>query len=180
MSNTSETDSRNQYAIVVMGVSGCGKSSAGRAIASSLNAEFIEADDLHPQANIKKMENGIPLNDEDRQPWLLAVCQQAQKVLNSSGRCVIACSALRERYRQQLRSINPATYFVYLEGSRSVIWDRMNQRSEHFMPPALLDSQFETLEPPTAEDAVVTVSIESTVEEITQQSVTLLKSRYKL
>lgn len=134
--------------IVVMGVSGCGKSTVGRALAESLGWPFYDADDFHPPANILKMSSGIPLTDQDRQPWLerlrdlLAAEQRAGRPL------VLACSALKERYRSVLRSGAPDVRFVYLKGSPQEVAVLLNRRTGHFMKPDLLDSQFAALEEP--------------------------------
>lgn len=130
--------------VVVMGVSGCGKSSVGSALADRLGIPFQDADDLHPAANIAKMSAGVPLTDEDRAPWLRLVGEQLQR--QSQTGLVIACSALRRRYRDTIREHAPRAFFVHLDVKKDVLATRMVMRSEHFMPLDLLDSQLATLE----------------------------------
>ncbi|MGJ0389346.1 gluconokinase [Microbacterium sp. CGR1] len=136
--------------IVVMGVSGCGKSTVGLALADRLRVPFRDADDLHPASNVAKMSGGVPLTDEDRAPWLAAVGEEL--AAHGAAGMVIACSALKVAYRDVLRQHAPAVLFVHLEASKQVIAKRMVVRSEHFMPLALLDSQLATLEPLGADE----------------------------
>lgn len=140
--------------IVVMGVSGCGKSFIGERLAAALGGTFADADDFHPIANLEKMAIGIPLTDADREPWLGILREQIVLHRSSSDCYVLACSALRQRYRDRLQGDDEPGMcnFVYLKGSKELIRQRMEQR-DHFMPPALLDSQFNTLEDPS--DAIV-------------------------
>ncbi len=133
--------------VFVMGVSGSGKSVIGNQLAQELGLPFVDADDHHPEANIKKMAQGIPLNDNDRIPWLNRLNQLA-KVKYTQG-CVIACSALKEDYRLRLmHSIESRTIWIYLKGSYDQIFERMNKRVDHFMGANMLQSQFDTLEEP--------------------------------
>ncbi|MFV0472740.1 MAG: gluconokinase [Pikeienuella sp.] len=142
--------------ICVMGVAGSGKSSIGAALAGAVGAVFIEADAYHPPANVEKMTAGVPLTDEDRWPWLDALGAAAPR----TGRVVIACSALRLVYRQRLaRAAGEPVFFVHLAGARDVIAGRMAARSGHFMPTALLESQFATLEPPAPPEPHLTLDI---------------------
>jgi carbohydrate kinase (thermoresistant glucokinase family) len=144
--------------LVVMGVSGCGKSSIGAGLAKAIGARFIDGDALHPQTNIDKMRQGEPLTDQDRAPWLLRVGE----VLRDDG-TVVACSALKRVYRDLIRQTAGAPVgFLYLRGQRATLAARMAARPGHFMPPALLDSQLATLEPPTADECHLTVDIEQT------------------
>ena len=134
--------------IVVMGVSGSGKSTVGRMLAARLGWTFRDGDEFHPETNVAKMQAGTPLNDEDRRPWLLAI-QQFMRAEQSAGRsAVIACSALKESYRDLLLRGEPWVRFVHLTGPREMIEQRMRARAGHFMPVALLDSQLATLETP--------------------------------
>jgi carbohydrate kinase (thermoresistant glucokinase family) len=149
--------------VVVMGVSGCGKTTVGKLIASRLGIPFYDGDDFHPQCNVDKMECGAPLTDEDRVPWLSRLAREIAQWDASSG-AVLACSALKEQYRQRLRGAPGVDVrFVHLKGSRELISSRLQQRAGHSMPPALLDSQFEALEVPR--NAIV-VSIEESPEQI--------------
>lgn len=134
--------------IVVMGVSGCGKSTVGRALAESLGWRFIDADDHHPEANIRKMAHGIPLDDDDRRPWLEAL-RSILAAEHAAGRsAVLACSALKEAYRVVLKSAAPEVAFVHLRGTYDEVLALMKRRTGHFMKPDMLASQFATLEPP--------------------------------
>ncbi len=134
--------------IVVMGVSGCGKSTIGRMLAERLSLPFFDADDFHPQGNVSKMSRGVPLTDEDRYPWLVSLSGMLQEEEKNKG-AVLACSALKEKYREILQlGTQEKISWVYLEGTEEVIRERMKKRSEHFMPDALLTSQFNTLEKP--------------------------------
>lgn len=136
-------------AIVVMGVAGSGKSTAGRLLAKRLKASFVEGDQLHPAANVEKMAAGMPLTDADRWPWLDAIGAEIRDRAARGEHVVAACSALRKEYRDRLRETSGAeVLFVYLSGSRELIGGRIGRRKGHFFPAALLDSQFEALEPP--------------------------------
>jgi gluconokinase len=143
---------------VLMGVSGAGKSTLGEALARRLGWRFIDADDYHPAANIAKMTAGQPLDDADRWPWL----DRLNAVLRREDNVVLACSALKERYRERLAHGVPAVKWIYLKGERDLIWSRLNDRRHRYMPASLLDSQFAALEPPT--DAIV-VDVAATPEE---------------
>jgi len=137
--------------IVIMGVSGCGKSSVGAALGERLGIPYRDGDDLHPAANVEKMRAGIPLSDADRWPWL----DRVARVLHDDAPVIVGCSALRRAYRDRIRSAaGGAVRFVHLTGSREVIATRMAARTGHYMPTALLDSQFATLEPPAPDEAL--------------------------
>lgn len=164
--------------IVVMGVSGCGKSTVAELIVSGLQARGLavhgkDGDELHPADNIRKMAEGVPLTDEDRQPWLEKVAVYAREKAAQSGVCVIACSALKQRYRTTLNTAGQVVY-VFLQGSHDLIASRMHERKGHFMPEALLDSQFAALEDPRNEPHVLTVSIEPTPEVVAVDAIDLL------
>jgi gluconokinase len=131
--------------IVVMGVSGSGKTTVGAALAGRLGVEYADADDFHPPANIAKMSAGQPLDDDDRVPWLAAIAGWMGEHSEHSG--VVSCSALRRRYRDTLRTRAPEAAFLHLDGSPEVVARRVAGRPAHFMPVALVRSQFETLEP---------------------------------
>jgi gluconokinase len=149
--------------VVLMGVAGCGKSSVGAALAAALGVPYRDGDDLHPPANVAKMAAGIPLDDADRAPWLGLVGQ----ALADGAPLIIGCSALKRRYRDQIRAAVPGPVtFVHLSGTRAVIETRMSARQNHFMPVTLLDSQFAALEPPTADEAALTVDIDQLLEAV--------------
>ena len=148
--------------LVIMGVSGCGKSSAGAGLAARMGLNYRDGDDLHPPENVAKMRAGMPLTDGDRWPWLDRVGQ----VLLAEAPVIVGCSALKRAYRDRIRTAagGPVT-FVHLAGSQEVIAARMALRQGHYMPLSLLDSQFAALEPPAAEEAI-TVSIDQPLEAI--------------
>lgn len=148
--------------VVIMGVSGCGKSSVGAGLAARLGLNYRDGDDLHPPENVAKMRVGMPLTDADRWPWLDRVGQ----VLLADAPVIVGCSALKRAYRDRIRTAagGPVT-FVHLAGSQEVIAARMALRQGHYMPLSLLDSQFAALEPPAAEEAI-TVSIDQPLEAI--------------
>ncbi|AND70345.1 gluconokinase [Dyella thiooxydans] len=143
-------------ALVVMGVSGSGKSHVGAALAAALGAHFLDADDLHPEPNLRKMAAGVPLDDRDRMPWLDAVAAWIAAWQAGGEAGVVACSALRRSYRDRLRAGAPDLGFVHLAVPRDELARRMRQR-RHFMPPSLLDSQLAALEPPAADEDACTL-----------------------
>jgi gluconokinase len=145
--------------LIVMGVSGSGKSTVAALLAGRLGWALIEGDDLHPPANIEKMAHGIPLDDADRLPWLAAIGERIDQWREEGARGVITCSALKRAYRDMLGVGKPEVKFVYLQGSKALIANRLARRLGHFMPPELLDSQFAALEEPTAEEPAITIPI---------------------
>jgi gluconokinase len=139
------------HIIVIMGVAGAGKTTVGEALAASLGWQFHDADDFHSAGNIEKMHRGEGLSDADRESWLAALAALAAQLMRQEERAVIACSALKHAYRERLRDAAPGTdamKFVYLDVPVAVLRERLAQRSHHFAPPALLESQLTTLEPP--------------------------------
>lgn len=154
--------------VVVMGVSSSGKTTVGKLIAERLQAPFLEGDDYHPEANIKKMSAGIPLTDDDRWPWLDAMGKGLHDTAEEHGLAVGACSALKRSYRDRLvKAAGEPIVFVYLDGSYEEIDKRMKARKHHFMPESLLRSQFATLERPGADENAITVPIAATPEIVT-------------
>ena len=139
--------------LILMGVSGCGKTTIGQKLACELNWPFYDGDDFHPQFNLEKMSRGIALNDLDRAPWLNNLQQLINRLVHQGKSAIVACSALKNTYRTQLQSNNKVIQFIYLKGSYSLIQARLNARKGHFMPSHLLKSQFDLLEDPT--DSIV-------------------------
>lgn len=150
--------------IVVMGVSGSGKSTIARRVADVLGWAFLDGDDLHPPANIAKMAGGVPLEDADRWPWLAAIADWMAQELAAGRRGVVACSALRRVYRERLREAGPGVCFVYLQVAHDELARRMRGR-QHFMPPTLLDSQLATLEEPSDDEPALRVVADGTVQD---------------
>ena len=146
--------------IVVMGVAGSGKTTIASGLAETLGVPFVEGDSLHPPANVKKMAAGIALTDEDRWPWLEAIGDRIEVERVTGHGVVVSCSALKHVYRDCLRKqVHGTVQFILLDGTPELIGDRMRKRKGHFMPPALLDSQFATLEKPTADEHAVILDI---------------------
>ncbi|MGV0718284.1 gluconokinase [Mycolicibacterium sp. XJ662] len=150
--------------IVVMGVSGSGKSTVGAALAQRLRVPYADADDFHPPANIAKMTSGQPLDDDDRRPWLDAIGEWLAERGERGG--VMSCSALKRSYRDQLRRHCPAIEFVHLSGTPEVIGRRQASRPGHFMPASLLQSQFATLEPLDSDEDGVTIDVDQSIDSI--------------
>ena len=147
-----------------MGVSGCGKSTVGEAVAQRCGMTFTDGDDLHPKSNIEKMSKGVPLTDADRAPWLAVV---GQTLAHTNGPAIIGCSALKRKYRDQIRDeLQEPVCFVHLDAPQNILADRVNSRPGHFMPPALLESQFAALEPLGAEECGVVVDISKPLEDV--------------
>jgi gluconokinase len=156
----------SEHLFVVMGVTGSGKSVIGAALARSLGVEFVDGDDFHSPANVARMASGIPLTDEDRAEWLGALAGNIREASDAGRSIVVACSALKRRYRDILRAGVPELKFILLEGSRRLIAERLARRAGHFMPPSLLDSQLATLEEPTPEEGAWVFDISRTPDEI--------------
>lgn len=152
--------------IILMGVSGAGKTTVGKRLAATLHWPFYDADDFHPQANVEKMARGLPLTDADRQPWLDALRTQIDTLIDQGQQAVMTCSALKMSYRDHLTVGHAAVHFVYLHGTYDLILARLQARQEHFMPAELLASQFATLEEP---QGVLRVDIAAPPEAIVQQ-----------
>jgi len=160
-------------AIVVMGVSGCGKTTIGRSLARRLGCPFHDGDDFHPPENVTKMAQGIPLTDADRAPWLARLHDLLEAYLGRGEGVVLACSALKKKYREQLRVGNEGVLFVYLQGDFETIWRRMQSRPRHYMKANMLQSQFEALEPPGPAEAI-TISVTLAPAEVVKRIVTAI------
>ncbi|MFK7800300.1 MAG: gluconokinase [Anaerolineae bacterium] len=157
-------------AIIVMGVSGSGKSTVGEKLAEELGWIFFDADDYHPPENVAKMAAGNPLNDVDRAPWLAILHDLINVHIRASRPMVLACSALKQIYRDQLQDGNPATKIVCLQGTFELIWERMQAREDHWMKPEMLHSQFDALEEPAdAWNVPIDASIEEQLQLIVQK-----------
>lgn len=165
--------------VVVMGVSATGKSTVAARLSGLLGWHFEEGDDLHPPANVAKMEAGEPLSDEDRAPWLDAVNARAQE-LASAGHCsLLTCSALKRSYRERLRDGVPEMFFVHLAAPYEVLEPRMDSRERHFMPASLLRSQFDTLEPLADDEDGTVVDVSGTLEEVTASAHRVVEARLR-
>jgi carbohydrate kinase (thermoresistant glucokinase family) len=160
--------------LVVMGVSGCGKSTVAGLLSERLDWPFMEGDSLHPEANVAKMAAGQPLTDEDRWPWLEQVADWVEDRLGAGEDGIITCSALKRSYRDTIRRGSDAVVFVHLTGERSTLEERMRGRSGHFMPASMLDSQLATLEDPEPDEPSLRVPIEQSPDRIADQVVTEL------
>jgi len=159
---TQAQDGNKGTAWVVMGVSGCGKTSIGERLAAALGVPFIEGDAFHSQANIAKMTAGIALTDDDRRDWLLTL---RDKLATREGGAVLSCSSLKRAYRDLLRSAGGDVRFAHLAGERGLLLERVSNRPGHYMPPSLLDSQLETLEPLQPDEAGITLDIRDSQEQ---------------
>jgi gluconokinase len=158
--------------VVVMGVSGSGKTTVGAALAQRLRVPFADADDFHPAANIAKMSAGIPLTDDDRQPWLTTIGAWLADHTATGG--VASCSALKRAYRDVLTQAAPSVFFVHLHGDPDVIAARVAGRPGHFMPTALVESQFATLEPLESDEPGAVLDVAQPVDDLVTQSLSLL------
>ena len=161
-------------AIIVMGVSGCGKSTVGALLAGELGWDFRDGDAFHPPANVEKMSSGAPLTDADRWPWLDAIAAHVAELETSGGHVVVACSALKRAYRDRLKA-GGRVLFVHLDGTYELVDARMKARKNHFMPPSLLQSQFATLEPPAPDEPAVRIPIESQPADIARRILAKLR-----
>jgi gluconokinase len=145
--------------VVVMGVSGCGKSTLGQGLADALGWHFVEGDSFHPKANVDKMSAGIPLDDDDRKPWLETLAAEIGKDAAAGRSSVVGCSSLKRAYRDILRTGAPGVFFMHMHGDRSILADRLGHRPGHFFPAKLLDSQLATLEPLAPDEAGAVIDI---------------------
>ena len=168
--------SKNKPILVVMGVSGCGKTTIAKRLSSNLSIPFIEGDELHPASNIEKMKQSIPLTDIDRWPWLDRLGAALKTEHMKTNQSVVAsCSALKKSYRERLKNAaNHPILFIYLEGSRATLLKRLHSREDHFMPSSLLDSQLDTLEYPEDDELSLTVSIENSIETMVNEVLSVI------
>ena len=161
--------------VVVMGVSGSGKTTIGRAAAAALGAEFLEGDEFHPAANVAKMSRGEPLDDADRAPWLDRMADALARAKSAGRSVVLAASVLKRSYRDRLRRAAPDLRLVYLRGGEELIHERMAARKAHFMPAGLLDSQFAALEEPGPDESAIVIDVTPPMDMIMAQLVRLLR-----
>jgi gluconokinase len=168
-------DATGPCALVVMGVSGSGKSTIADRLAARLGWRYEDGDRFHPPANVAKMSAGQPLTDEDRWPWLQAIADEIDRLSAAGQRAVVACSALKRAYRDVLVHGRDDIRIVFLKGTQDLIADRLAARKGHFMPPGLLASQFKTLQPPQPDERPITVSVDAPVEAIVDDIVSQLK-----
>ena len=161
--------------VVVMGVCGTGKTTIGKLIAERLGARFEEGDRFHPQANVEKMSRGEALEDDDRWPWLESISHTIDEWQQAGVDVVLACSALKERYRQVILGGRPDAHLVFLFGAQDLIDERMSQRQHHFMPPSLLPSQFAALEPPLPGKHVIAADVAKSPEAIAAEVVAWIR-----
>ncbi|PLW75423.1 gluconokinase [Cohaesibacter celericrescens] len=157
--------------IIVMGISGTGKSTVGQMLADRLGVPFEEGDAYHPEANVKKMSAGIPLNDADREPWLDSMAKSMAEWEARGETCVLSCSALRKAYRDKFRAVVKDLRFAFLDGAKDLVQNRMKERQSHFMPVTLIESQIAALEVPHGETDVIWVSISQTPEKLVDELV---------
>lgn len=161
--------------VVVMGVAGSGKSSVAKGLAARLDYSFLEGDDLHSPANVAKMASGTPLDDADRLPWLRAIAERMCEEPYDRG-VVVACSALKRSYRDVLRTVDPATFFVFLDGSADVLRKRVAARHHSFMPSSLEDSQLATLEPLGDDEIGARVDIDHDLDQVIAEALASLRA----
>lgn len=159
--------------LVIMGVSGCGKSTVGEGLAKALGLPFLEGDSLHPPRNVALMASGTPLTDEDRAGWLDTIAARLASLPQDQG-LVVSCSALKRAYRDRLRRAAPEVRFVHLHGTPALLAERLQQRQHLYMPPTLLDSQLATLEMPGADEQVIALNIAHPVSQLLQQALQAL------
>ncbi|CAH1597506.1 D-gluconate kinase, thermosensitive [Vibrio jasicida] len=163
--------------VVVMGVCASGKTTIGEHLAEKLGRKFIDGDNLHPRANIQKMASGQPLNDDDRKPWLERIRDAAYSLESKNEHGIIVCSALKKIYRDQIRDGNENVSFLFLDGSKELILERMRARQGHFMKENMVNSQFETLERPENEPRTIFVDIDATIEEVVTNAAELIRAQ---
>jgi gluconokinase len=171
------TRGTSRPAIVVMGVAGVGKSTVARLLAERLGLPFMEGDDLHSADNVAKMSAGIPLDDQDRWPWLAAISDWLRECDAAGTGGVVTCSAVRRGYRDVLRVASPEVFFVHLSGDRALVGERMARRTGHFMPPELLDSQYAALEPLAPDELGTVLDVRPDAAELVEAALAALAAR---
>lgn len=174
---TAENNTKN-IAYIVMGVCGVGKTSVSKDLADRIGARYVEADDFHPKENIEAMQNGVPLSDEMRIPWLHGLAK-AVEAARQDGDVIVACSALKRKYRDIIRDQVRATRIIFLTGDRDLIARRLAARGSHFMPPSLLASQLETLEKPAASENVLEIDVAGSRGEVAERIEHALRAEIK-
>ena len=167
----------SQQKVVVMGVSGCGKSTVGQQLAQALGVDYLEGDEFHPPANVARMAAGTPLTDADRAPWLQTLAARLQAAHAAGRGVVLSCSALKRAYRDVLRSGAPGLVFVHLSGSAELLAQRVGARQHHYMPAGLLASQLAALEVPGADEDTITIDIAEPAERIVPAVLAGLRAR---
>lgn len=160
--------------VIIMGVCASGKSTIGAKLAQTLGYKFIDGDDLHPRANIQKMASGHPLNDQDRAPWLERIRDAAFSIESKNEHGIIVCSALKKKYRDQIRDGNHNLKFLFLDGDIELIRERMKDRRGHFMKENMLQSQFDALERPDGEPNTICIKIDQSIDDIVKEAVAKL------
>jgi carbohydrate kinase (thermoresistant glucokinase family) len=165
--------------VVVMGVSGCGKSTVGRLLAARLGVHYVEGDELHPPDNVARMAAGVPLTDADRHGWLQEVAGQLANATSQARGVVVSCSALKRRYREQLRAAAPDLRFIHLQGTEALLRERLAARRGHYMPASLLQSQLDTLEPPAADEPALSLSIEAPPQQLAADAERWLRTTWR-
>jgi gluconokinase len=177
MSNrTAENNVQVVSVLVVMGVSGCGKSTVAPILSAQLGWDYVDGDEFHPRSNVEKMHRGTPLTDADRLPWLEAIAAWIDDKVRAGAHGIVTCSALKRSYRDILVGGRAGVRLVYLKGDEPLIAQRLSHRDHHFMPPTLLHSQFETLEEPGPDEHPIVVSIAPTPAEIAAHIVEALQT----
>lgn len=170
-------NNNNHYVFILMGVSGSGKSAVAKSVSHELNAAFLDGDFLHPRANIQKMSNGQPLNDDDRTPWLALISNAAFAMRNTNTVSIIVCSSLKKKYRDLIRADNENLHFIYLKGSYDVIEQRLKARHGHFQKSNMLQSQFDALEEPTSsEKDILIVNIEQSLADVITDTIKTIRT----
>jgi gluconokinase len=176
----SEDDTSAPTTIVVMGVSGSGKSTVAAGLVDRLGWEFAEGDDFHPPANVAKMRNGVPLDDDDRWPWLRTLAAWIGEHEQAGKSVVVTCSALKRSYRDLLRDGHPSVWFAHVTADAEQIRDRVQRRTGHYMPPSLLDSQLATLEPLQDDEPGASISGAGQPDEVVDELLATLRAEHRL